>query len=40
MGVADFVNKETNDLVKDDIIRPSSSPHNNPVWVVDKKSYR
>lgn len=37
MGVSDFVNKETNALLKDGIIRPSSSPYNNPVWVVDKK---
>jgi len=37
MGVSDFVNKETHALLKDGIIRPSSSPYNNPVWVVDKK---
>jgi len=37
MGVADFVNKETKALLKDGIIRPSRSPYNSPVWVVDKK---
>lgn len=37
MGVADFVNKETKTLLKDGIIRPSRSPYNSPVWVVDKK---
>jgi len=35
--VADFVNKETKALLKDGIIRPSRSPYNSPVWVVDKK---
>lgn len=37
MGVADFVNNEIQDLLKNDIIRPSRSPYNNPIWVVDKK---
>lgn len=37
MGVADFVNMEIRNLLKDGIIRPSRSPYNNPVWVVDKK---
>jgi ribonuclease HI len=37
MGVSDFVNTETDSLLKDGIIRPSRSPYNNPVWVVDKK---
>lgn len=37
MGVADFVNKETKTLLKDGIIRPSRSPYNSSVWVVDKK---
>lgn len=39
MGVADFVNEEIKQLLKDGIIRPSKSPYNNPVWVVDKKSF-
>jgi len=37
MGVSDFVNSVTSSLLKDGIIRPSRSPYNNPVWVVDKK---
>ena len=37
MGVADFVNKEIKDLLANNIIRPSRSPYNNPLWVVDKK---
>jgi hypothetical protein len=37
MGVANFVNKEIQDLLKNDIIQKSASPYNNPIWVVDKK---
>lgn len=37
MGVSEFVNTETQDLLENGIIRPSQSPYNNPVWVVDKK---
>ena len=37
MGVSDFVNKEIEDLLKNKIIRPSRSPYNSPIWVVDKK---
>ncbi|KAH8241145.1 hypothetical protein KR038_006285, partial [Drosophila bunnanda] len=37
MGVSDFVNTETQAMLRDGIIRPSRSPYNNPVWVVDKK---
>lgn len=37
MGVAEFVNSEVNDLLNNGIIRPSRSPYNNPIWVVDKK---
>jgi len=37
MGVADFVNKEIQDLLKNGIIQKSASPYNNPIWVVDKK---
>jgi len=36
-GVDDFVASEVNDLLKNGIIRKSSSPYNNPVWMVDKK---
>ncbi|KAH8357983.1 hypothetical protein KR084_006494, partial [Drosophila pseudotakahashii] len=36
-GVSDFVNKEVKQLLADGIIRPSTSPYNNPIWVVDKK---
>ena len=39
MGVADFVSSEIKDLLKNRIIRPSRSPYNNPVWVVDKKGF-
>lgn len=39
MGLSDFVNKEIKDLLKSGIIRPSRSPFNNPLWVVDKKGY-
>lgn len=37
MGVADFVNTEVAQLLKDGIIQPSRSAYNSPVWVVDKK---
>lgn len=37
LGVSDFVNSEVNSMLRDNIIRPSRSPYNNPVWVVDKK---
>jgi len=36
-GVADFVNAEVKQLLADGIIRPSESPYNNPIWIVDKK---
>jgi len=36
IGVADFVNAEVKQLLADDIIRPSRSPYNNTIWVVDK----
>jgi len=36
MGVSNFVNSETQAMLKDGIIRPSRSPYNNSVWVVDK----
>jgi len=39
MGVADFVNSEVKQLLADGIIRPSRSPYNNPIWVVDKKGF-
>lgn len=39
LGVADFVKLEIEDLLKNNIIRPSRSPYNNPVWVVDKKGH-
>jgi len=34
IGVSDFV---TQAMLRDGLIRPSQSPYNNPVWVVDKK---
>lgn len=37
MGVTEFVNAEVKQLLADGIIRPSKSPYNNPIWVVDKK---
>lgn len=37
ISVIDFVNKEVENLLNDGIIRPSRSPYNSPVWVVDKK---
>ncbi|KAH8318285.1 hypothetical protein KR067_002328, partial [Drosophila pandora] len=37
LGAADFVNQELKDLLKNGIIRPSRSPYNNPIWVVDKR---
>lgn len=37
MGVSEFVNSEIKKLLADGIIRPSRSPFNSPVWVVDKK---
>lgn len=36
-GVTDFVNSEISHLLRDGIIRPSRSPYNSPIWVVDKK---
>lgn len=36
-GVSDFVNKEIREMLEGGIIRPSRSPYNNPIWVVDKK---
>lgn len=37
VGVTEFVNKEMELLLSNNIIRPSRSPYNNPIWVVDKK---
>jgi len=37
MGVSEFVNAEVKHLLANGIIKPSKSPYNNPVWVVDKK---
>lgn len=39
MGVADFVNTEVKQLLADGIIRPSRSPYNNPIWIVNKKGF-
>lgn len=32
-----FINSEIKTLLENGIIRPSRSPYNNPIWVVDKK---
>lgn len=37
VSVTEFVNKEIESMLKMGIIRPSRSPFNNPLWVVDKK---
>ena len=37
ISMIDFVNREVEQLLRDGIIRPSRSPYNSPVWVVDKK---
>lgn len=37
VGSTDFVNEEVKELLKNQIIRPSRSPYNNPIWVVGKK---
>ena len=37
MGVTDFVNNEIKELLDSNIIKPSRSPYNSPIWVVDKK---
>lgn len=37
MGVANVVNEEIKSYLAHGIIRPSRSPYNNPVWIVDKK---
>ena len=37
MGVSEFVNSEIKQLLENIIIRPSRSPYNSPIWVVDKK---
>lgn len=34
-----FVNGEVEKLLKNDIIRPSHSPYNSPIWVVPKKGF-
>lgn len=39
IAVGEFVNKEIQELLENGIIRPSRSPYNNPVWVVDKKGF-
>lgn len=39
LGVADFVENEIKELLHNGIIRPSRSPYNNPIWVVDKKGF-
>jgi len=36
-GVSEFVNTEVKQLLAVGIIRPSKSPYNNHIWVVDKK---
>jgi len=36
-GVADFVNFEIQELLKNGIVQKSKSPYKNPIWVVDKK---
>ena len=30
--------KQTNELLENEIIKPSQSPYNTPVWIVSKKS--
>ena len=37
MRVADFVNTEIKELLKNNVKRPSRSPYHSPIWVVDKK---
>lgn len=37
MSASNFVNLEINELLSKEIIRPSQSPYNSPVWVVPKK---
>ena len=37
ISMTKFVNEEVERLLRDGIIRPSRSPYNSPVWVVDKK---
>lgn len=39
MSANDFVNKEIERLLKKNIIRPSRSPYNSPVWVVPKDGF-
>lgn len=36
-SVNDFVNKEIQRMLHEDIIRPSKSPYNSPIWIVPKK---
>jgi len=40
MGVTEFVNAEVKQLLADVVIRPSSSPYNNPTWVLGVKKKR
>lgn len=37
MTATKFVNSEVETMLRDGIIRKSSSPYNNPIWVVNKK---
>lgn len=36
-ALKDEVNKQINELLENEIIRPSRSPYNSPVWIVPKK---
>ncbi len=37
MSDSDFINKEINKLLENEIIQPSKSPYNSPIWTVAKK---
>lgn len=37
MSLKNEVERQVNKLLEDGIIRPSHSPYNSPVWIVNKK---
>ncbi len=37
LSVNSFINKEIDKMLNENIIRPSKSPYNSPIWVVPKK---
>jgi len=34
----DEINKRVNELLEQEIVKPSNSPYNTPVWIIPKKT--